>query len=143
MCMIVVMDTIFNIEIIHVIQLLIAIFLATCLLQSGIDKIIDFQGNKEYFSEHFSNSPLQKFDSLLLISLTILEVSGGLLAILGIIQFIVSDSTNLLRYAFALQACVFICLFAGQRLAKDYNGAAILVNYFLLTVLALFTYSIG
>tara|TARA_Y100000996_G_C22321263_1_gene560448 strand:- start:304 stop:729 length:426 start_codon:yes stop_codon:yes gene_type:complete len=141
--MIVVMDTIFNIEIMHIIQLLIAIFLAICLLQSGADKIIDFQGNKEYFSEHFANSPLHKFDSLLLVSLTILELSGGLLAIIGIMQFIFSHTTDILRYAFVLQACVFICLFAGQRLAKDYTGAAILVNYFLLTILALLTYVIG
>ena len=41
--MIVVMDTILNIEIMHIIQLLIAIFIAICLLQSGADKIIDFQ----------------------------------------------------------------------------------------------------
>ena len=80
--MIVVMDTILNIEIMHIIQLLIAIFIAICLLQSGADKIIDFQGNKEYFSENFANSPLHKFDSLLLASLTILELSGGLLAII-------------------------------------------------------------
>ena len=141
--MIVVMDTILNIEIMHIIQLLIAIFIAICLLQSGADKIIDFQGNKEYFSEHFANSPLHKFDSLLLVSLTILELSGGLLAIIGIMQFIFSGTTDILRYAFVLQACVFICLFAGQRLAKDYTGAAILVNYFLLTILALLTYVIG
>ena len=50
------MDTILNIEIMHIIQLLIAIFIAICLLQSGADKIIDFQGNKEYFLEHFANS---------------------------------------------------------------------------------------
>ena len=141
--MIVVMDTILNIEIMHIIQLLIAIFIAICLLQSGADKIIDFQGNKEYFSEHFVNSPLHKFDSLLLVSLTILELSGGLLAIIGIMQFILSGTTDILRYAFVLQACVFICLFTGQRLAKDYTGAAILVNYFLLTILALLTYVIG
>ena len=141
--MIVVMDTIFNIEIMHIIQLLISIFIGICLLQSGADKIIDFQGNKEYFSEHFANSPLHKFDSLLLVSLTILELSGGLLAIIGIMQFILSGTTDILRYAFVLQACVFICLFAGQRLAKDYTGAAILVNYFLLTILALLTYVIG
>ena len=89
--MIVVMDTILNIEIMHIIQLLIATFLATCLLQSGADKIIDFHGNKEYFAVHFANSPLHKFDSLLLVSLTILELSGGLLAIIGIMQFILSD----------------------------------------------------
>jgi uncharacterized membrane protein YphA (DoxX/SURF4 family) len=141
--MIVVMDTILNIEIMHIIQLLIAIFIAICLLQSGADKIIDFQGNKEYFSEHFVNSPLHKFDSLLLVSSTILELSGGLLAIIGIMQFILSGTTDILRYAFVLQACVFICLFTGQRLAKDYTGAAILVNYFLLTILALLTYVIG
>jgi len=141
--MIVVMDTILNIEIMHIIQLLIAIFIAICLLQSGADKIIDFQENKEYFSEHFANSPLHKFDSLLLVSLTILELSGGLLAIIGIMQFILSGTTDILRYAFVLQACVFICLFTGQRLAKDYTGAAILVNYFLLTILALLTYVIG
>jgi hypothetical protein len=36
-----------------------------------------------------------------------------------------------------LSAISILVLFTGQRLAKDYAGAAVLVNYFLLTMFAI------
>jgi len=35
----------------------------------------------------------------------------------------------------------FVALFAGQRFSKDYAGAAVLVNYFILTIIGILTYS--
>jgi len=34
----------------------------------------------------------------------------------------------------------FVALFAGQRFSKDYAGAAVLVNYFILTIIGILTY---
>jgi hypothetical protein len=35
----------------------------------------------------------------------------------------------------------FVALFVGQRFSKDYAGAAVLVNYFILTIIGILTYS--
>ena len=134
------MDSIFNISIVNLIQLLIASFLSICLLQSGLDKIIDHDGNKQYLAKHFLNSPLKKTTPLLLIFITILEITSAAVSIIGIIQYFLINNTNLLFYSFILQSLTFMCLFFGQRISKDYSGAAILVNYFLLTIIALFSY---
>jgi len=37
-----------------------------------------------------------------------------------------------------LSAISIICLFTGQRIAKDYVGAGSLVNYFILTLLMIY-----
>ena len=134
------MDSIFNISIVNLIQLLIASFLSICLLQSGLDKIIDHDGNKQYLAEHFLGSPLEKFTSLLLILIAFLELFSAAFSIIGIAQYFLINSTDLLFYSFIIQSLTFMCLFFGQRISKDYSGAAILVNYFLLTIVALFSY---
>ena len=41
-------------------------------------------------------------------------------------------------YGAIVSACAILALFFGQRMAKEYAGAAILVPYFLLTVVAIY-----
>ena len=41
-----------------------------------------------------------------------------------------------------LSAVSLLALFFGQRLAKDYEGAAVLAGYFLLVLFTLYLYSI-
>ena len=69
--------------------------------------------------------------------ITILEVSAG--ALLGVgcaLLLFTRDST--MAYLGALLAGVnIIALFFGQRVAKDYAGAAVLVPYFLLALAAI------
>ena len=49
----------------------------------------------------------------------------------------VRDST-IAFYGAVVSALAIIALFFGQRIAKDYPGAAVLVPYFLLTLLAIY-----
>ena len=55
-------------------QILIALFLAIAFLQSGFDKIIDRQGNLDFFDKHFEKSPLKPFTSIALSILTLMEI---------------------------------------------------------------------
>jgi hypothetical protein len=41
-------------------------------------------------------------------------------------------------YGAVISAVAIIALFFGQRMAKDYAGAAVLVPYFLLTLVAIY-----
>ena len=118
-------------------QILIAIFISIAFIQSGIDKILDRKGNLEFFKAHFANSFLKNFSPFLLTILTIFELVGGFTLIYGIYFAFVHRTTLWIFYGFVMIALTIIFLFAGQRIVKDYLGAADLVPYFILIMLGI------
>lgn len=118
-------------------QILIAIFIAIVFIQSGLDKIFYREENIEYFKVQFSKSIFRKIYPLLLSILTILELIGGLILVYGV-YFSFSERTTLwIFYGFVHIAITLIFLLLGQRIAKDYIGAADLVPYFILIILGI------
>jgi diacylglycerol kinase len=113
-------------------------FLAILFLQSGIDKVIDHRSNLEWLKGHFAKSQLAGVVSVLLAAITILEVAAGALSAIGCVILIISRETTLAFYGAVISAVALIALFFGQRMAKDYAGAAVLVPYFLLTLVAIY-----
>ncbi len=113
-----------------IVQPAMAAFLAILFLQSGIDKITDRKGNLEWLTGHFAKSPLAKLVPLMLSAITLLEVAAGGLSAAGLVQLFLGAQT-LAFWGASLALASIICLFFGQRLAKDYAGAAGLVPYFL------------
>ena len=118
-------------------QILIAAFLFIAFFQSGLDKIVDRDGNLEFLKTHFSGSPLIKIIPTLLLLLTFLEIIGSLMLGYGVYYAFVKRSTLWIFYGFVVIAITIIILFAGQRIAKDYIGAADLVPYFILIMLGI------
>ena len=118
-------------------QILIAIFIAIAFIQSGIDKVLDRKGNLEFFKVHFANTFLKNVTPLLLIILTIFELAGGLTLVYGVYFAFVYRTTLWIFYGFVMLALTIILLFAGQRIVKDYLGAADLVTYFILIMLGI------
>jgi hypothetical protein len=133
------MNEIFSYEnlLINLIQSLIAVFISIALIQSSIDKLIDRKGNLEWLSDHFSDTILRNFVPLVLLIITITELFSGLLLLSGAFINILFSNFYLLIIGFFLSAINFILLFFGQRIAKDYAGAAVIVNYFILNILGL------
>jgi hypothetical protein len=123
---------------IYLLQIFGSAFLAILFLQSGIDKIIDHRGNLEWLKGHFAKSPLGGVVPILLTAITVLEVAAGTLSAIGCIMLIVSRETTLAFYGAVISAVVIIALFFGQRMAKEYAGAAVLVPYFLLALAAIY-----
>jgi multisubunit Na+/H+ antiporter MnhB subunit len=119
-------------------QLFASAFLAILFLQSGIDKIVDRQGNLQWLSGHFAKSPLAGMVPLMFGVLTIVELVAGLLSGVGFVLLIVSHAPGVAFYGAVVSAVAILCLFFGQRMAKEYAGAAILVPYFLLTLVAIY-----
>jgi len=119
-------------------QILVSAFLAILFLQSGIDKIVDRRGNLEWLKGHFAKSPLAGVVPLMVIAITILEISAGTLNAVGCVLIISLRDPIVAFYGAILSAMSILALFLGQRLAKDYAGAAILVPYFLLTLVAIY-----
>src|SRR6266487_422520 len=119
-------------------QILVSAFLAILFLQSGVDKVVDRRGNLEWLKGHFAKSPLAGVVPALVTAITILELAAGVLSGVGCLALIVLRDSTVAFYGAVISAVAIIALFFGQRMAKDYAGAAVLVPYFLLTLLAIY-----
>jgi uncharacterized membrane protein YphA (DoxX/SURF4 family) len=119
-------------------QVLVSAFLAILFLQSGIDKVVDRRGNLEWLKSHFAKSLLARSVPVLLFIITLLEITGGVLSAIGCIVIIATRDPRIAFYGATIAALSIIALFFGQRMAKDYAGAAILVPYFVLTLAAIY-----
>ena len=115
-------------------QVLTAAMLAICFLQSGIDKIVDFKGNLAWLTGHFAKSPLRGQVVPMLGIITVLECAVGALCAVGAVQIALSGEMKLALYGAELAALNIVMLFFGQRIAKDYAGAAALIPYFIVCV---------
>ena len=120
------------------IQSLVSSLFAVLFLQSGIDKITDRKGNLEWLTGHFASSPLAGFVTLLLTTLTIVEIAAGAISLVGVAFILISKTYCLAFAGTALSGIALVMLFFGQRLAKDYAGAASLIPYFILAVIDLY-----
>ncbi len=114
--------------------LLAALLVAILFIQSGLDKVFDWRGNLEWLTSHFSKTFLRGTVSPMLATITLMEIATGILSAVGVIYFLINGSTVLIFYASILGALSVVALFFGQRVAKDYAGAAILIPYFILLI---------
>ena len=122
----------------YVLQILVSAFLAVLFLQSGLDKVIDRKGNREYLDQHFSGSPLASTVGPMFLVITILEVSAGALSGVGCALLLLTHDPTVAFLGAVLGGINIVALFFGQRVSKDYAGAAALVPYFLLMLGAIY-----
>jgi diacylglycerol kinase len=118
----------------YLLQILVSAFLAILFLQSGIDKVVDRRGNLDFLKGHFAKSPLAGMVPLMVTAITILEIAAGAISGIGSALIVLTRDSTLAFYGAVVAAVGIIALFFGQRMAKDYAGAAVLVPYFLLTL---------
>jgi hypothetical protein len=115
-----------------VVRLATAAFLAILFLQSGIDKIVDRAGNMEWLTGHFAKSPLASFVAPMVGIITLVELAAGLLSAAAVPVLFLTGNRTPAALGAVLSVAAILMLFFGQRLAKDYAGAAALVPYFIL-----------
>jgi hypothetical protein len=118
--------------------LLAAAFVAVLFIQSGLDKVFDWKGNLEWLTGHFSKTFVAGAVPVMLAVITAMEIATGFLSAAGVIYFLATGSTAVMFTAGALGATSITSIFFGQRLAKDYAGAAVLVPYFILMLALMF-----
>ncbi len=121
----------------EILSALISAFMAILFLQSGLDKVFDYQGNLSWLKEHFSKSILAGSVPVMLPLITLMECAAGLLSAAGTIQLLYSKDEHLAWLGLFFSALSLLMLFFGQRIAKDYAGAAVLVPYFILACFGL------
>jgi hypothetical protein len=127
----------------RIVAMLILAFFAILFLQSGLDKITDRNANLDWLTGHFAKSPLKNLVPLLLTILTILEVfAGGLAALSSLYSIFMPPGGAWLPFtSMVISIVTLLALFAGQRIAKDYTGAAGIVPYFVAAVLGLILFA--
>ncbi len=115
-----------------------ALLVSILFIQSGLDKVFDWNGNLQFLTKHFSKTFMGSMVPMLLGTMTVMETATGLLSLVGIIYFLLKGSTNVIFYASILGTASIVALFFGQRIAKDYAGAAGLIPYFILTLILMY-----
>ena len=115
-------------------EILLLAFLTINFLQSGIDKVLDWKGNLEWLSGHFSKTPFKGSVPILLGIVLVMEIMSGVLSAVGIVQFLVEGESSIGFFGAMLAALTLLMLLLGQRVAKDYVGAQTIVVYLIPTV---------
>ena len=126
----------------YLLQILCLIFLSILFLQSSIDKIYDWKGNIDFFKSHFSKTIFKNFVFVLLVVITLFEFAAGLFSLIGTLEifYLKSYSVSAVVGSYLSGLCI-VMLFFGQRIAKDYVGAASLVPYFIVTLITIYIVS--
>ncbi len=119
-------------------EILILLFLIVTFLQSGIDKVTDWNGNVNFIKDHFKNSPLKNLVPLLLVVILVMELIAGAFMFIGVFNLITTGDTALSLLGVQIAALSLIFLLIGQRLAKDYAGAMTLAVYFIITIFGMY-----
>ena len=115
-----------------------ALFVAILFIQSGLDKVFDWKGNLGWLTGHFSKTFVAGMVPMMLVTITVMEIATGLLAAAGLVYLIATGQNTIIFYASILGAASLTALFFGQRIAKDYPGAAVLVPYFILLLIMMY-----
>lgn len=121
-------------------RLLVTAFFAIVFLQSSIDKVLDRGGNLAYLRGHFEQVALMPGWAVppLLTALTLLEAAAGVVSFLGIVSGdFAHRGFGIAAGGVALAGAALLALLLGQRLAKDYGGAAVIAAYFAVAMFGL------
>jgi uncharacterized membrane protein YphA (DoxX/SURF4 family) len=117
--------------------LLVLVFFLIVFIQSGLDKIFDYKGNLNFLKDllkiYFSPTLIE----LALISVTILELTSGILCLIGIINFVFNDSNFIGLLGLIIGSIALLVLLFGQRVSKNYDGAKTIAIYFILAMVGI------
>ncbi len=119
-------------------------FFAIVFLQSGLNKVVDSEGNMAYMQESFAQAPtLQGMMSSMFWALTALELAAGVFCGLGLVTFSFVSGGFLARWGIRFATLALLALIFGQRMAKDYGGAAVVAAYFAVALIGNLVFALG
>lgn len=118
--------------------ILLLAFLAITFVQSGLDKLTDWNGNLTWLKGHFEKTPIKNMVPASLALILVLEALAGILCTAGIVALLVNGSKIVGFWGAVVSSIALLFLILGQRMAKDYDGARTIAIYFLVSVFAVF-----
>jgi len=120
-------------------RFLVTAFFAVVFGQSALDKLFDVEGNVSYFQDHFKSSPFPpELIRPLFWLLTAIEATAGALCSLGLITFsFLRPGFGIAGLGLTVAGLALLSLLLGQRMAKDYAGAAVVAAYFAVALIGI------
>lgn len=118
-------------------RLLVTAFFAIVFLQSSLDKLLDRHGNLAYLRGHFQHVALvpARVVPHMLTTLTLLEAAAGVTSLLALVSGdFLHRGFGIAAASIGLAGAALLALLLGQRLAKDYGGAAVIAAYFAVAI---------
>tara|TARA_B110000971_G_C19922894_1_gene460100 strand:- start:205 stop:591 length:387 start_codon:yes stop_codon:yes gene_type:complete len=112
-------------------------FFLIVFIQSGLDKVYDYKGNLSFLNTLLGGVFSSSLITLALVSVTILELTSGLLCLLGILDVVYNDSNLTGLIGLIVGSFALLVLLFGQRVSKNYDGAKTIAVYFILAVIGL------
>ena len=112
-------------------------FFLIVFIQSGLDKVFDYKGNLSFLNDSLGSFFSKQLITLALISVTILELTSGLLCLLGIVDVIFNDSNFIGLIGVIIGSLALLILLFGQRVSKNYDGAKTIAIYFILAMIGI------
>ncbi|MDC1456172.1 DoxX family protein [Flavobacteriaceae bacterium] len=112
-------------------------FFLIVFIQSALDKVFDYKGNLSFLNDSLGSFFSKQLITLALISVTILELTSGLLCLLGIVDVIFNDSNFIGLIGVIIGSVALLILLFGQRVSKNYDGAKTIAIYFILAMIGI------
>ncbi len=119
-------------------EILLLLFLIITFLQSGLDKMFDWNGNISWLKGHFSATFLKNMVPFLVATILVLEMIAAILCVFGVYQIIMIGDSTYALYGAILSCITLLMLLFGQRVAKDYDGARTIAIYFVPAIFLVF-----
>ena len=116
-----------------------SLFLTIVFLQSGLDKLLNYKHELGWVRQKFVRSPLHSYVGVLFFVLAIAETISGVFSLSGAFQIFFTSENSLALIGAWCASITMLMLIFGQRITKDYTGAATLVPYFIATLLVLYS----
>ena len=118
--------------------LILLAFVCITFLQSSLDKVLNWKDNLQWLKGHFEKIIFGKMVPVLLLVLTLTELTAGVLGIWGIMDIIHYNQYQMGLNAAVVAGIALLMLLLGQRLNKDYDGARTVVIYLVPVAILIF-----
>lgn len=125
---------------VSLLQMAFSAMAAVLFLQSGLDKALNWKGEKEFLTAHFAKSILKGTVPIILPVITMIELGAGIFSTIGFFYVLFGRGSTIGLFGMTLAVKAIFLLFFGQRVAKDYAGAASLIPYFLMCAAGIWVY---
>lgn len=117
--------------------ILVLAFFSIVFIQSGVDKVFDYKGNLSFLNDLLRGFFSRLLINFALISVAILELTSGILCLIGIFDAIFNPSYFIGKLGLIIGSLALLVLLFGQRVAKNYEGAKTIAIYFILAMLGI------
>ena len=119
-------------------SVLVLVFLTITFIMSAHDKLFHWNDNMAWMKPHFEKTILKNFVPQAVGVLVFFELIAGISCVVGIIELYINGGRMFGFYGAVFSCISLLMMLFGQRLAKDFDGARTIANYFVIAILGVF-----